>query len=70
VNKSILEIYTIFNVNSGVYFPFLASVHDAYRTNHNATTTDVATAVDKPENQNATGFDTSQSPAPNLAPSY
>lgn len=71
VNKTIQEIYTIFNINDGVNYPFLASVLDAYRTNHNATTADVATAAAKPDNQIATDLNTSQSPpAPSLAPSY
>jgi len=73
VDHNIREIYTIYNVDSGVddafvSYAFLASVYDAYRTNHSATISDVATSVAKEENQNSTGFNLETSPAPSLAP--
>lgn len=75
MDHNILEIYTIFNVPTGAdddftSYGFLAGVHDAYRMNRNAPSSEVTTAVAKPENQAATGFNLETSPAPSLAPYY
>ncbi len=71
VEKAIQEIYTIFNINSGVNYLFLAAVHEAYRIKGLDTTPsevndeyDTITASPNPP----TDFNLETSPAPSLAP--
>lgn len=72
VSQTIDQVYTIYSAfPDDVAFRFLASVHEAYRTDPNATTSEIATAYAETDPNTANfNLDTSTSPAPSLAPYY